>query len=152
MDQLQGSLCSSLQGEQKNLKEPEYQRLCSNLTCCTSQCGTFHQNAAGPHPGDGKSHNGYTSRHNIGRVSHEDYIRAIDPSCSPQHKTCDITSQELPAEKSVHCSTPAKLGHRASRNSTPSDPNSSQDRNVYSKSWQKFDPKGYCSSHGYKVE
>ena len=55
-------------------------------------------------------------------------------------------------EKSVHCSTPAKHGHQASSNLTLSDPTSIQDRNVYYKSGQKFDPNGYCSSHGYKVE
>ena len=55
-------------------------------------------------------------------------------------------------DKLVHRSTPAKHGNQASRNSTPSDPNSSQDRNVYSKSGQKFDPNRYCSYHGYKVK
>ena len=54
-------------------------------------------------------------------------------------------------KKSGHRSTPADHGHQASSNSTPSDPNSSQDRNVYPKSGQKFDPNRYCSSHGYKV-
>ena len=55
-------------------------------------------------------------------------------------------------KKSGHRSTPSEHGHRASSDSTPSDPNSSQDRNVYSKSGQNFDPNGYCSSNGYKVE
>ena len=55
-------------------------------------------------------------------------------------------------KKSGHCLAPAKHSHQASRNSTPSDPNSNQDRNIYSKSGQKLDPNGYCSSHGYKVE
>ena len=35
-------------------------------------------------------------------------------------------------KKSRHQSTTAGHGHRASRNSTPSDPNPSQDRNLYS--------------------
>ena len=55
-------------------------------------------------------------------------------------------------KKSGHQSTTAGNGHRASGNSTPSDPTSSQDRNVYSRRGQRFDPNVYCSSHGYKVE
>ena len=49
-------------------------------------------------------------------------------------------------------STTAGHGHRASRNSTPLYPNSSQDRNIYSQSGQRFDPNEYCSSHGYNVK
>ena len=55
-------------------------------------------------------------------------------------------------KKSGHQSIMAGHGHRSSSNLTPSDPTSSQDRNVYSRCGQKFDPNGYCSSQGYKVE
>ena len=48
--------------------------------------------------------------------------------------------------------TTAGHGHRAARNTTPSDPNPSQDRNLHSRSGQRFDPNGYCSSHRYKLE
>ena len=43
-------------------------------------------------------------------------------------------------------------GHQSSINSTPSDPDSNQDQNAYSKRGQKFDPNRYCSFHWYKVE
>ena len=55
-------------------------------------------------------------------------------------------------KKSGYQSTMAEQGHPASSNSTLLDPTSSQDRNVYSRSRQKFYPNGYCSSHDYKVE
>ena len=55
-------------------------------------------------------------------------------------------------KKSGQQSTTAGHGHRASSNTTPSEPNPSQDRNLYSRSGQRFDLNGYCSSHGYKVE
>ena len=55
-------------------------------------------------------------------------------------------------KKPGHQSTTAGHGHWASSNLTPSDPTSSQDLNVYSRSRQGFDPNGYCYSHGYKVE
>ena len=61
-------------------------------------------------------------------------------------------SENARLEKLVHRLAPDEHGHRAYRNPNPSDQNSTQDRNVYSKSGQKFDPNGYCSSHGYKVE
>ena len=48
--------------------------------------------------------------------------------------------------------TTAGHGHRASSNSNPSDPNSSQDQNVYSRSGQRFYPNGHFSSYSYKVE
>ena len=55
-------------------------------------------------------------------------------------------------KKLGHQSTPAGHGHRASRNSTPSDPTSSQDRNVYYRSGQRFNPNVKWSSHIYKME
>ena len=99
MDQLKGSLFLILKGDPKILKDLEDQRLCSECTCCTRQCITFHRDAAGPHPGADKSRDGYTSQQNIGRAAHEDDIGAIEPSCSPHHKTCNSTSRERPAEK-----------------------------------------------------
>ena len=152
MEQLQGSLCSSLQGDPNILKDLEDQRLCSKRTLCINQCVTFHRDAAGPHPGAGEYRNGYTSWQNIGRAAHEDDIGAIKPGLSPHCKICNRTSRERPAEKSGHRSTTAKQVHRASSNLNLSDPTSSQDRNVYSRSGQKFDPTGYWSSHDYKVE
>ena len=65
-----------------------------------------------------------------------------------------VTAQAVNArmKKSVQQSTTAGHGHRAPINTTPSDPNPSQDRNLYSQSRQRFELNGYCSSHGYKVE
>ena len=152
MEQLQGSLRSRLQGDTKILKNLEGQRICSKHTRHKRQCSTFHRDAAGPHPGAGESCNGYTSRQNIGCAAHKDNIRAINPIHYPHRETCESTIRERRAEKSGHRSTPAEQGHRASRNSILSDPNSNQDQNMYSKSGKKIDPNGYCSSHGYKVE
>ena len=98
MEQLQGSLRSSLQGDTKTLKEIEYRRMCSKRTRRTSQCGNVHQDAAGPHPSAGESRTGYTSPQNIGRADHKDDIRAIEPSCYSHCKTSDRTIRELPAE------------------------------------------------------
>ena len=88
-----------LQGDPKILKDLKERRLCSERTRCTSQCGNFQRDAAGPHPGAGKSHNGYISGQNIGRAAHEDDIRAIEPSRSTHCKNCDGTIRERPAEK-----------------------------------------------------
>ena len=118
MEQFQGSLCSILQRDPKITKDLEYRRLCSKLTRCTSQCFTFHQDAAVPHPGTGKSLNGYTSRQNIVCADHEYDIGAIEPSHYPRRKTRDSTIRERPAEKSGHCSNPAEHGHRVSSNLT----------------------------------
>ena len=67
-------------------------------------------------------------------------------------KLTTAQSENSRLKKLEHRSEPAEHGHRASRNPTPSDQNSTQDCNVYSKIGQKFDHNGYCSSHGYKVE
>ena len=53
-------------------------------------------------------------------------------------------------KKSGQQSTTAGHGHQASSNTTPSE--TPQDRKLYSCSGQRFDPNGYCSSHGYKVQ
>ena len=99
MEQLQGSLRLSLQGNPKIIKEIEDQRLCSKCTQRTSQCGTFHQYAAGPHPGAGKSRNGDTIRQNLSFSDHEDGIRAIKPTCYPNRETHDSAIPERPSEK-----------------------------------------------------
>ena len=64
------------------------------------------------------------------------------------------TAQEENAriKKPGHQSTTAGHGHQASSNKTPSETNPPQDCNLYSQSGQRFDPNGYCSSHGYNVE
>ena len=67
-------------------------------------------------------------------------------------KLATAQAENAHMKKMVHQSTTARYGNRASSNLTPSDPNSSQDRNVYSRSGQRFDPNRYCSSHSYKVE
>ena len=138
MEQLQGSLCSSLQGDPNIIKDLKNRRLWSKHARCTSQCGTFQWDESGPHPCSGESRNGYTSRQNIGRA-----VTA---------KLATEQAKSARMKKSGHCSTTAKHGHRASRNSNTSDPTSSQDRNMYSKSGKKFDPTGYCSPHSYSME
>ena len=143
LEQLQGSFLSSLQGDPKIIKCLKDLRLCSKRARLTSQCGTFRRDAAGPHPGSGEYCNGYTNLQNLGRAADKDYLRAIKPSRYPHRKTCKSAIRECPSEKLGHCSALDEHGHQASRNSTPSDLNSNQDRNVYSKSGQKIDPNGY---------
>ena len=46
-------------------------------------------------------------------------------------------------KKSGHKSTTAGHGHRASSDTTPSEPKPSQDLNLYSRNIQSFDPNGY---------
>ena len=99
LEQLQGSLCSILQGDPKITKDLEDQRLCSERARHTSRCGTFCQDAAGPHPGASKSHNSYTSQQNLGRAADEDNIRAIKPIRYPRSETHDSATRERPAEK-----------------------------------------------------
>ena len=53
-------------------------------------------------------------------------------------------------KKTGQQSTTVGHGHRETSNTTLSE--TPQDRNLYSRSGQRFDPNGYCSSHGYKVE
>ena len=66
-------------------------------------------------------------------------------------KLATAQAENAQMKKSGQQSTTAGHGHRASNNTSPSDLNPSQDRNLYSWSGQKFDPNEYCSSHGYKV-
>ena len=61
-------------------------------------------------------------------------------------------SEKARMKKSGHQTTTDRHWHRASSNTTSSEPNPRQDRNLYSWSRQRFDPNGYCNPHGYKVE
>ena len=67
-------------------------------------------------------------------------------------KLATAQAENVWIKKSVHQSTTAGHGHRSSSNTTPFETNPPQDRNLYSRSGQRFNPNGYCSSHGYKVE
>ena len=67
-------------------------------------------------------------------------------------KLSTVQDKTMRMKKSGHQSTTAGHGHRVSIKKTPLEPNPSQDRNLYSQRGQIFDPNGYCSSHGYKVE
>ena len=58
-------------------------------------------------------------------------------------KLATAQSENSRMEKSGHRATPTEHGHRASINSIPLDPNSNQDRNLYSKSGKKIDFNGY---------
>ena len=67
-------------------------------------------------------------------------------------KLATVQAENARMKKSGQQSTTAGHGHRASINMTLSETNPPQYRNLYSRSGQRFDPNGYCSSHGYKVE
>ena len=67
-------------------------------------------------------------------------------------KLATVQAENARMKKSGQQSTTYGQGHRASSNRTPSETNTSQDRNLYYRSRQKFDPNVYCSSHSYKVE
>ena len=67
-------------------------------------------------------------------------------------KLATVQAENARMKKLGQKSTTARHGHWESRNMTPSDPNPSQYQNLYYRSGQRFDPNGYCSSHGYKVE
>ena len=67
-------------------------------------------------------------------------------------KLATTQAENVRMKKSGHQSTTAGRGHRASRNTTQLETNPPRYRNLYSQSGQSFDPNGYCSSHGYKVE
>ena len=99
LKQLQDLLQSSLQGDPRIIEDLKYRRLCSKCTCCTSQCGSFHQDAAGSHPGAGESCNRYTSRQNLGSAADKYDLRAIEPSNYPRCETRDSTRRERPAGK-----------------------------------------------------
>ena len=67
-------------------------------------------------------------------------------------KLATVQAENTQMNKSGHQSTTTGHGHRASRNTAPSETNPPQDCNLYYQSGKRFNPKGYCSSHGYKVE
>ena len=69
----------------------EDQGICIKCAIHTSQFGAFHQDAAGPHPGAGKSCNSDISRHNLGRAVDKNNLGALKPSCYPNRKTGSIT-------------------------------------------------------------
>ena len=152
LEKLQGSLRSSVQGNPKIIKDLEYRSICSKRASRTNQCGGFHQDAAGLHPGAGKSRNGKTSRQNLGRAVYKEDIGALEPSHDHNRETRDSAVYESLYEKSGHCSAPAEHGHRAYRNLTPSYHNLIQDRNFHSRSGHTLDPNRYFLSYGYKVE
>ena len=79
----------------------------------------------------------------------------LELSIQVAHLTAKIATAQAEnarMKKSGHQSTTSGHGHRAFSNSTPPDPTSSQDRNVYSRSGQRFDPNRYFSPQVYKVE
>ena len=61
----------------------------------------------------------------------------------PQHKPRTPRMKKLGHQSTSDCQ-----GLCTYSNLTSSYPNSSQDQNIYSRSGQRFDPNGYCSSHG----
>ena len=67
-------------------------------------------------------------------------------------KLATAQAENARINKSGQESTIAVNGHRASSNTTPSETNPPRDCNLYYRSGQRFDPNGYCSSNGYKVE
>ena len=67
-------------------------------------------------------------------------------------KLATAQAENVRINKSGQQSTTAGNGHRASSNTTPSEASPPQDRNLYSRSGKRFDPNGYYSYLGYKVE
>ena len=94
LEQLQGSLRSSLQGFPNIIKDLKDRRLCSKRASRTIQCGAFHRDAAGPHPVASDSRNGNTSRQNLVRAVDKDYLGDINPSHYPNGETRDSAIRE----------------------------------------------------------
>ena len=67
-------------------------------------------------------------------------------------KLATAQAENARMKKSGQKSTTAGHGHRVSSKTNPSETNTPQDRNLYYRIGQRFDPNGYCSSHIYKVE
>ena len=61
-------------------------------------------------------------------------------------KLATAQAENARMKKSGQQSTTAGHVHRASSNMTPLETNPPQYRNLYSRSGQRFDPNGYCSS------
>ena len=53
---------------------------------------------------------------------------------------------------SANAGAPSNNGHCLANVGAPADHNLPHDRNIYSRSGQKFNPNGYCSSQGFKVD
>ena len=67
-------------------------------------------------------------------------------------KLATAQAENTRMKKSGQQLTTAGHGHRASSKTNPSETNTPQDRNLYYRIGQRFDPTGYCSSHIYTVE
>ena len=67
-------------------------------------------------------------------------------------KLATVQSKNARLKISGHCLAPVNHGHRLDNVESPSDQNPLRDRNIYSRSGQKFDPNGYCSSNELKVK
>ena len=122
MEQLQGSLCSDLEGHQKILKNFKDRRLCSARTHCTRKCGIFT-----------KIHQDHTlAMANLEMATKDDRTLVAlltkttsELSSQVAHLTTKLaTSQAENAriKKSGHQSTTAGHRHWSSRNLTLSDP------------------------------
>ena len=83
LEQLQGSLRSSLQEDPMIIKDIEERRICNKCASNTSQCSAFHQDSPGSHPGAGKSRNGNTIQQKLGCAFDKDDLGALDPSRYP---------------------------------------------------------------------
>ena len=99
LEQLQGSLCKSVQGKPKIIQDFKYQMVCRECAIRTSQCGAFHQDAAGPHPGYGKSRNSDKSKQNLSRAVDKGNIGALNPICYSNRETSNSTVREWPSGK-----------------------------------------------------
>ena len=98
LEQLQGSLHSSVQGNPKIIKDIEDQRICSKCARYTSQCGAFQRYAAGPHNGAGKPRNDDTIQQNLSCTVDEDNLGALEPSRYPNCKTRNSAVRERPSK------------------------------------------------------
>ena len=152
MDQLQGSLCSGHKETRRSSKTSKTKQYAAHVQAVQANAALFTEMQ--------QDHTLELANLATDTQAYRTAVALLtrtisEPSSQVTHLTANLATaqaENAQLEKSVHCSTTAKHGHRASINSTPSYPTSSQDRNVYSRSGQKFDPNGYCSSHGYKVE
>ena len=64
----------------------------------------------------------------------------------------EIDHLKISGHRSANTGAPDNHGHRSANVGAPSDQNPLRERDIYSRSIQKFDPNGYCSSHGFKVK
>ena len=130
MEQFQGSLLLGFKGDPKILKNFKDQRLCSACTRCTSQCGTFTE----------MQQDHTLALTNIATATQDDrtLVTLLTDTISElsrqvAHLTAKLATaqaENAQIKKSGHRPTMAQHGHRASSNSTPSDPTSIQGRNL----------------------